>query len=313
MAREPAASIKAAAGGASRGRAPVTAAIVYDFDGTLSPGHMQDKGLLAQLGVTDVRAFWRDVGAIKKRRDADEVLTYLHRIVETARGANVKLTRELLRSCGERLDYFEGVETWFDLTDAFAASIGLTLEHYVVSAGNLEIIEGCSIFSKFKNVFACKYEFDETGDAHWPSVAVNYTTKTQFLFRINKGIQNAWDSDAINAWMPEADRPVPFSRMIFIGDGDTDIPSFKMMTSQGGAAIGVFDPEEWADAKHRDKAYKLIAESRVNFVAPADYREDSQLSVAVRGLLDRIARAERVNPKYFADGAFVRDAREEDR
>jgi len=289
------------------------AAIVYDFDGTLSPGHMQDKGLLAQLGVKDTKAFWKEVGAIKQRRDADEVLTYLHQIVETAKAANIKLTREMLRECGASLDYFDGVESWFEMTNAFAAGIGLELEHYVVSAGNLEIIEGCSIFRYFKNVFACKYEYDQTGAAHWPSIAVNYTTKTQFLFRINKGIQNAWDSDAINAWMPEADRPVPFTRMIFIGDGDTDIPSFKMMTSQGGAAIAVFDPAEWANPRHRDKAYKLIAESRVNFVAPADYSEDSQLAVAVCGLLDRIARAERVNPKYFRDGIYARESGDEER
>lgn len=280
------------------------AAIVYDFDGTLSPGHMQDKGLLQKLGVTDIEAFWREVGRRKQERDADEVLTYLAQILAQARRAGVPLTHALLRACGERLDYFEGVLGWFDQINAFAARAGLALEHYVVSAGNAEIIEGCAIAARFKRVFACKYQFDESGHAVWPDVAVNYTTKTQFLFRINKGIDNNWNSDDINAWMPEADRPIPFRRMIFIGDGDTDIPSFRMMTEHGGAAIAVFDPEEWENAKHREKAHKLIAESRVNFVAPADYRDDSQLAVVVRGLLDRIARAERVHPHYFKNGVF---------
>jgi hypothetical protein len=284
--------------------APVRAAIVYDFDGTLAPGHMQDKGLLGRLGVNDVPAFWAEVTAFKRERDADEVLTYLHRIVEVAQKSGVKLTRELLLDCGRTLDFFAGVPEWFDQIDAFAARCGLALEHYIVSAGNREILEGSPIFGKFKNVFACKYEFDQSGAATWPSIAVNYTNKTQFLFRINKGIDNAWDSEAINAWMPEADRPIPFSRMIFIGDGDTDVPSFKMMKSQGGAAIAVFDPAEWANVKHREKAHRLIAESRVDFVAPGDYREESQLAVVVRGILDRIARAERVHPDYFEKNAF---------
>ena len=279
-------------------------AIIYDFDGTLSPGHMQDKGLLKQLGVYDTGAFWREVTQLREERDADEVLTYLGEILAQARKANVPLTHALLKSCGKSLDYFAGVTGWFDQINAFADQAGLALEHYIVSAGNAEIIEGCAIHGAFKRVFACKYEFGADGAAIWPSVAVNYTTKTQFIFRINKGIENNWDSEALNAWMPQEDRPIPFSRMIFIGDGDTDIPSFRMMTEHGGAAIAVFDPAEWANKKHRDKAHKLIAESRVDFVAPADYRDESQLAVVVRGILDRIARAERVHPEYFEAGAL---------
>jgi phosphoserine phosphatase len=289
----------------AHGARPRTA-IVYDFDGTLSPGHMQDKGLLKALGVADTGAFWRAVSAVKRERDADEVLTYLREILAAARASNTALTRDLLRACGTGLDYFDGVETWFDRIDAFAAASGLGLEHYIVSAGNAEIIEGCAIHDKFKRVFACKYAFGEDGAAIWPDVAVNYTTKTQFLFRINKGIDNNWDSQAINAWMPEEDRPIPFRRIIFIGDGDTDIPSFKMVSEHGGWSIAVFDPQEWQDPKHQQKTHTLIAESRVNFVAPADYTENSQLAVVVRGILDRIARAERVHPDFFQGGAFAR-------
>ena len=281
------------------------AAIVYDFDGTLAPGHMQNKALLPRLGVKDIAGFWARIGALKEERDADEVLTYLLAIVEAARAAKVKLSRDLLRECGADLDLFAGVADWFDGIDTFAARVGLALEHYVVSAGNREIIEGCPIYSKFKNVFACKYQFGSDGGAIWPNVAVNYTAKTQFLFRINKGIDNSWSSEEINAWMPERDRPIPFSRMIFLGDGDTDIPSFKMMREHGGAAIAVFDPAEWAKPAHREKAHKLIAEGRVDFVAPGDYRDESQLAVVVRGILDRIARAERVHPAYFKGGAYI--------
>ena len=139
---------------------------------------------------------------------------------------------------------------------------------------------------------------------------MNYTTKTQFLFRINKGIDNSWDHKAVNEWLPEEDRPIPFSRMIFIGDGDTDIPSFKMMMVQGGTSVAVFDPAEWKDKVHRAKTHELIAQQRVHFVAPADYSESSELDVVVRGVLDRIARAERVHPTYFAKGTFGRSGAE---
>lgn len=283
-------------------------ALVYDFDGTLAPGHMQNSALLPRLGVKDIPAFWKNVGVLKEKRDADEVLTYLLAIIEAARASNVKLTRELMVECGADLEFFAGVLEWFDAINAFAKGVGLQLEHYVVSAGNREIIEGCPIFEKFKNVFACKYEFGADG-AVWPNVAVNYTTKTQFLFRINKGIENSWNSDEINAWMPEQDRPIPFKRMIFLGDGDTDIPSFKMVREHGGSAIAVFDPDEWENSAHREKAHRLIAEGRVEFVAPGDYRDNSQLAVVVRGTLDRIARAERVHPAYFKNGALKQGAR----
>ena len=282
------------------------AAIVYDFDGTLAPGNMQDQGLLARLGLAPDE-FWAEVMDRRQENDADQILSYLGLLVEKGRNAKPPLTRDMLRECGAALRLFDGVEAWFTKINAFAKSVGLELEHYVISAGNREIIEGCSIYDQFKNVFACRFAFDEQGGAHWPLVAINYTTKTQFLFRINKGIDDTWDDTKINSWMPEDDRRVSFRRMIFIGDGDTDIPSFKTVTEHGGASIGVFDPAEWADAEHRKKAHKLIAESRVDFVAPADYHDESQLAVVVRGILDRIARAERVHPEFFKNGVFQQE------
>lgn len=280
-------------------------AIVYDFDGTLSRGNMQDAVLGAQLGVTDTRAFWAEVTRQAMAGDGDHVLAYLRLLIEAGRAAGKPLTRKLLKAGGRRLRYFEGVTDWFERISAFGAKIGLEIEHNVVSAGNREIIEGCSIFPEFRNVFGCKYHYDGKGEAVWPSVVVNYTTKTQFLFRINKGVENCWDHKAVNEWMPDGDRAIPFPRMVFIGDGDTDIPSFKMMMVQGGASIAVFDPEKWGDEEHRAKTHELIAQSRVHFVAPADYRESSELDVVVRGVLDRIARAERVHPKFFSQGRFV--------
>jgi len=161
-----------------------------------------------------------------------------------------------------------------------------------VAAGIHEMIEGCEIAESFKHIFASKFIYDEDGVAIWPGIAINYTTKTQFLFRINKGVINNWDNGSVNKWIKMDERPIPFERMIFIGDGDTDIPSMKMVRLQGGHSIAVFDPEEWpkdgSGSKAQEKVFKLISEDRVHFVVPADYRNGSQLNITVKGILGRI-------------------------
>jgi haloacid dehalogenase-like hydrolase len=189
------------------------------------------------------------------------------------------------------------VEDWFQRTNSFAKREGLKLEHYVVSSGIRAMIEGSPVSKNFTRVFASSFAYDSDGEAVWPSVAINYTTKTQFLFRINKGIQNTWDNEAINRWIPMTERPLPFERIIFIGDGDTDIPSMKMVRFQGGVAIAVFDPQKWSQSSHQNKMGRLIAEDRVNYVAPADYRPGQQLDVTVRGVLGRIAREAGFRPE----------------
>jgi hypothetical protein len=266
---------------------PVRAAIVYDFDGTLARGNMQERSFIPSIGV-DREVFWKEVRQTARREDADEILVYMRLMLEKAREAGVAVTGQMLRDHGRKPDYFQGVEGWFDRINAFAAGYGLHLEHYVISSGNYEMIEGCSIFSEFRRVFASRFMLDEQGRAIWPGVAINYTTKTQFLFRINKGVDNSWDTEAINRWMPEERRPLPFRRMIFIGDGHTDIPSMKMVMIQGGCAIGVLDPDHWFNQRETGRIHDLIKEDRVNFVAPADYSIDSVLDVVVKGVLGRM-------------------------
>jgi hypothetical protein len=263
-----------------------TAAIIYDFDGTLSPGSMQEHTFIPELGYTPAE-FWREVKDECHRRDGDEVLTYMELML---RKSKRPLTVEGLKEHGRKLPLFDGVETWFDRMNACASELRLELHHYVISSGIREMIEGSSIHDKFKKVFASSFAYDENRSAILPSVAINYTTKTQFLFRINKGISNTWDNEAINVWIPMAERPIPFERMIFIGDGDTDIPSMKMVRQQGGVAIAVFDPQKWAEEPQQRKMGKLIAEDRANYVAPGDYRQGGQLDVTVRGVLGRMAR-----------------------
>ncbi len=267
----------------------VAAAIVYDFDGTLCDGNMQEHGLLQRLGHSRAKEFWDEGGRIAREQDADEVLVYMWRLMMDARGSEQPLTRSELRGYGTKLTLFPGVETWFKRIDAFGASIGLAVDHYVVSSGLLEIIEGSSIAARFKHIFASHYMYSHDGEAIAPAVAINYTTKTQYLFRINKGILNSWDRTSLNSYMAPARRPIPFSRMVFIGDGDTDIPSMKMMKHQGGEAIAVFG--NWDVAASRNLIHRLIEEERVGMVAPADYRENSQLEVVVKGVLGRFALA----------------------
>jgi phosphoserine phosphatase len=268
--------------------APLRVALVYDFDGTLARGNIQERSFIPDIGM-DHDAFWKEVRQIARREDADEILIYMHQMLARARAAGRPVTRDQLKAHGRDPEFFEGLEDWFPRMDAFGGEIGLEIDHYVISSGTHEMIEGCRLYPFFRQVFASKFLYDGRGEAIWPSVAINYTTKTQFLFRINKGIETVWDTEAVNRWMPEDKRPMPFARMIFIGDGDTDIPSMKMVTSQGGCAVAVLDPYRWNDPLGAAKIHKLIAEDRVSYVAPADYLPGGQLDVIVKGALGRIA------------------------
>jgi hypothetical protein len=273
-------------------KTPLRTALVYDFDGTLAPGNIQEHSLLPEhLGIQPAD-FWKLVGEVKESEDADEVLVYLRLLLAKAAERSVKMTRGILREHGAKTPLFEGVVSWFDRIDQHAAQRGLQLEHYVISSGNEEMIAGTSIYSVFRRVFASRYFYDTEGNAAWPAVAINYTTKTQYLFRINKGVDNSWNNEAVNRWQPMAERPVPFSRMVYLGDGDTDIPSMKMVRYQGGHSVAVFDPVRWAKGELQAKAYNLIAEDRAHFVVPADYTEGSQLDITIKGILGRIARDE---------------------
>jgi phosphoserine phosphatase len=262
-------------------------AIVYDFDGTLARGNLQECSFIPKMNLTR-EEFWDEVKTRTRTEDADEILVYMHLMLEKAKENGVEVTKQMLREHGEHANLFNGLIDlqWFTRINAFAAQYGLDLQHYIVSSGIEEMIRGCSIQSVFHQVYASKYIYD--GEvAAWPGVAINYTTKTQYLFRINKGVENHWDNKAINKYMPGGSRPIPFERMIFLGDGDTDIPTMKMLTYQGGHSIAVYD--EQRERKDLDKIHSLISDDRVDFVAPANYEENSQLDIIVKGILGRIA------------------------
>lgn len=269
----------------------IKCALVYDFDGTLAEGDCAEYGIMPELGLTKEK-FWPEVKQRAKLDNGDEILSYLGLLSEKAinKKSNI-LSKNKLREHGKSIQLFPGVNDWFEKINNFAEKNNLSLEHYIVSSGLEEMIAGTPIGNKFRQIYACKYHYSDDGDtAIWPAQAVNYTTKTQFLFRINKGIHNSWDNIAVNKFTDPDERPIPFERMIYFGDGDTDIPSMKMVKLQGGFSIAVFDQKKWADENTQSKIEKLIAEERASYVVPANYQEHDQLFVTVRGLLKLMAR-----------------------
>ena len=274
---------------------PKEIALIYDFDGTLAEGNLPDHKLLPDIGI-DKESFWQEVEKITEEKDIDGVLAYMYLLAKYAKEKNFKLSRKILNGYGQDVPLFSGVQDWFERINSYSAKISnndYILKHYVISSGLYEIMEATSIAKHFQTIFASKYIFDDQDNLLCPGVAINYTTKTQYLFRINKGILNHHDNKGLNKWMVMKKRPVSFERMIYLGDGDTDIPAMKMVKFHGGSSLGVFGPKEWADTKHKEKIYKLISEDRVNYVAPADYSANSQLDVIIKGLLERIISEEK--------------------
>lgn len=257
-------------------------ALVYDFDGTLSPRNMQEFGFIQAIGK-DIDEFWAKNNELSENNDASGILCYMYMMIKEATYNSVLLTRESFREFGAKVELFDGVKEWFALINAYGEKCGLAIKHYINSSGLKEMIEGTSIAQEFENIYACSFLYDVNGVAYWPAVAVDYTAKTQFLFKINKGIQSVSDTHKINEYTPEEERPIPFKRMIYFGDGATDIPSMKMVKEHGGHSIAVYGEES-----KRPMAQKLIDEHRVNFVCHADYREGSEIHAVVTKILDKI-------------------------
>ncbi len=268
-----------------------TVAIAYDFDGTLAPGNMQEHSFIPELKI-NVGSFWAEVKEKAQKHDMNEILAYMHLMLTKAEEKEKPITMQAFIDHGKGIKFFDGVEAYFDKINAYAKSKGIKIEHYIISSGLREILKGTKIFNHFENVYASAFEFDVNGVAKWPALAVDYTNKTQFLFRINKGIKNSWDNSQINKYIKEEDRPMPFSRMIYIGDGETDIPAMKMINYQGGTSIAVYNPN--VRAKKGKKSPKqvcqeLIIHGRATYIAPADYRDTSELFKLLTKIIDKIA------------------------
>lgn len=274
-----------------------TIALVYDFDGTLSPRPMQEYAFLPKIGV-DAKEFWAESNRIARAEGADPLITYMHLMYKKAKAANIRIDRDDLVAQGRDVALFPGVVEWFDeIADYIRIATetqGIALKHYLISSGLTEIIEGTPIYSRFDNVFASEYWF-EAYDLPYPKRVITDTGKTQYLFRINKGVEDLGAS--INDHMPEDERPVPFSNMIYFGDGDTDVPSMAVMRKNGGYAIAVHGPDEPAE-----KCIKLFRAGRCDFYAPADFRRGSALFKRTCLLIDRILADIRVREEAWRLG-----------
>ena len=262
-----------------------TIALIYDFDGTLAPGNMQEYDFIPAVGKSN-REFWSEANDLAEDQDADPILTYMARMIQEAQSKGMSLRREAFQASGRNITYYEGVKTWFARMNAYAEERGFKLLHYVNSSGLKEIIEGTSIAHEFKHIYACSFLYNVDGIAYWPAVAINYTNKTQFIFKINKGVESVYDTKKVNEYMEENRRPVPFKRMIYVGDGTTDIPCMRLVKNFGGHSIAVYNPE---DKGKRKEMNTLIRDNRVNFVCSADYSDGSEIDTVVKTIIDKIA------------------------
>ena len=259
-------------------------ALIYDFDGTLSPGNMQEFGFIQAIGKKP-QEFWQESDEIAAGQDASNILSYMKLMFDEARKAGIKLRREDFKRFGASVELFDGVKEWFGLINEYGKSRGVKVEHYINSSGLAEMIEGTAIAKEFKRIFACSFIYNKAGEAEWPGVAVDYTAKTQFLFKINKGILSVRDNKKVNESQAEDNKRVPFPHMIYFGDGETDVPCMKIVKMFGGNSIAVYNPEI---KKKVNVAKKLLRQERVNFITPADYTKESRTYQVVCSIIDKI-------------------------
>ena len=267
-------------------QAPIIA-FLYDFDKTLCTTDMEDYAFIPSLGYTPAE-FWGRANAFGWENRMDGLLAYMYTMIQECAAQNIKLDRAFLNHCGESIQLFPGVREWFARINAFGESLGVQVEHYVISSGLREIIEGSGIAQEFREIYACEFYYNENGDACWPKLDVNSTNKTQFVYRINKGILDVSRDKELNDSMPDDSKRVPFTNMIYMGDGLSDVPCMKMMRAYGGQAIAVYQ------ASNRQGVEKLLADGRVDFIFPADYREGMELDRTVRDILRKMTITDRL-------------------
>ena len=262
-------------------------AFLYDFDKTLCTTDMQDYAFIPSLGMTP-KEFWAEANGFGRGNRIDGILAYMYTMIREAEKRNRPFTREDLVEKGRSIVLFPGVEDWFRRINAFGEAQGVQVEHYIISSGLREIIEGSSISGEFKEIYASEFYYDETGRPVWPKLAVNFTAKTQFVYRINKGVLDVSDDKTLNDSMPDDSKRVPFTNMVYMGDGLSDVPCMKMMRAYGGQAIAVYQES------NRVGVEDLLAKGRVDFIFPADYREGTALDLTAKNIIRKMAIADQL-------------------
>lgn len=263
-------------------------AIMYDFDKTLSTTDMQDYAFIPNLGLTPDE-FWGKTCDFTDKEGVERILSYMFVMIREAKAKGIKLTKEYLNECGKNIKYNPGVTTWFKRINEYAANKGAVVEHYLVSSGTKEIVEGCSIKDEFKEIYGCEFYFDETGEAVWPKRAINFTQKTQYFFRIAKGAIEANDDSGVNKKTPEL--RIPYNRIIYMGDGMTDIACMTLVRKNGGTSIAVY-PE-----KDINKVKQIYDDKRCDYVVPCDYSAGRRLEKVIQLAIDKAVVSEEIERK----------------
>ena len=254
--------------------------IMYDFDKTLSTTDMQNYDFIPNLGMTPAE-FWGATTEFTEKNGVERILSYMYMMIAKAKEKGIPLTREYLKECGKNIKFYPGVSTWFKRINEYGESKGVKVEHYLVSSGTMEIVEGCSIFPCFTKAWGCEYFYNEKGEPVWPKLAINYTQKTQFYFRISKGVVDVKDDNSVNEKTPE--RRIPYKNIIYMGDGMTDVACMTLVKHNDGTSIAIY-PE-----KDSDKVRDLYKDGRCTFMCRADYSAGSDLEKVVKLIIDKVA------------------------
>ena len=257
-------------------------ALLYDFDKTLCAKDMQEYSFIPNIGM-EAAEFWSEANKISVKNNMDRILAYMYLMMKMAKKNDLPITKESFQALGKDVILYKGVKSWFKRINNYGKSLGVEIEHYILSSGLKEIIEGTSIASEFKKIYACEFHYNERGNADWPQQAVNFTTKTQFLFRISKGVLDVLDDVKLNTKINDEERRIPYQNMIYFGDGLTDVPCMKLVKQYGGHSIAIYNKKE----KH--KVEPLLRDERVNFICESNYTENSQLETLVKQIIKKVA------------------------
>ena len=262
-------------------------AIMYDFDETLAPGNMQEYAFIPMLEMSPDE-FWKMSSELGKKHNMDNVLAYMYLSIKMVKERKLKITKEAFHHQGEVVSFFEGVETWFKRINDYGKTLGLEVEHYIISCGLKEILDGTKIAKEFKRIFACNFAYDDdTQEPIWASQAINYTSKTQYIYRVRKNkLDKLYDAYELNEYVEDRESLLPYTNMIYVGDGETDVPCMKLVKLHGGHSICVFNPNSEKKKKIAEKLYK---DGRVNFMTAADYKDGSKIDCIMKDLLNKIA------------------------
>lgn len=255
-------------------------AIVYDFDKTLCSEDMQNYSFIPALGMTP-KEFWGATSTFSEKTNVERILSYMYMMIKLANDKGINLTKEYLKGLGKDIKFYPGVLTWFKRINEYGESLGIQVEHYLVSSGTKEIIDGCAIADQFKAIYGCEFLFGEDGLPIWPKLTINYTAKTQFIYRITKGVLDVTDDSNVNKRINT--KRVPFQNIVYLGDGMTDIPCMALVKESGGKSIAIYTKDS------KDKAMELYNENRVNFICKADYSSNSQLEKVIKLVINSVA------------------------